>query len=111
MLPPKTRMKIEKEMIEKKEKSNKLYEKVVEKGEKAIDPVNWLYNQTILRYSWENFQWHFEKNELTEYLEFMYNEYPAGFGDAMKQGYKDGMFDGASTYYSLKNKNLSIGAL
>ena len=40
-----------------------------------------------------------------ECMEFMYNEYPPAFGDAMKQGLKDGMFDGASTYYSIKNKN------
>ena len=105
MLPPKSRRKIEKEMINKNEKSKTLYHKLVEKGEKALDPVNWLYNQTLMRYSWETFEWHMEKNELYEYMEFMYNEYPPAFGDAMKQGLKDGMFDGASTYYSLKNKN------
>ena len=49
----------------------KYYHKLVEKGEKALDPVNWLYNQTLMRYSWETFEWHMEKNELYGKMEFI----------------------------------------
>ena len=77
------------------DKANELYLKSKSIDSSSIDPVNWLYNQDKLRIAWEFFAEKsknlgpFESiimdNEFSQYMKFMYNAFPAGYGEIIKK--------------------------
>ena len=64
----------------------------------GVDPVNWIYNQDKLRKSWEIFNKKAENmgpfkdafinNDWYKYMQFMYDSFPAGYGDLIQQQIK-----------------------
>ena len=80
------------------DKANELYLKSKTFDCKSIDPINWLYNQDKLRNAWEFFVEKsknlgpFESiiigNEFTQYMKFMYNSFPVGYGEILKKELK-----------------------
>ena len=77
------------------DKANELYLKSKAIDSNSICPVNWLYNQDKLRSAWEFFAEKsknlgpFENiimdNEFSQYMKFMYNAFPAGYGEIIKK--------------------------
>jgi len=64
--------------------------------DKLVDPMTWLVNQDDMRKSWEQFLKTLEtvpdmlktimlNNSFSKYMEFMYNTYPVGFGNEIKE--------------------------
>ena len=98
--------------------SESLYEKCVAEGcerNSMIDPTGWIQNQTEMRKRWESFMELlktkpllaelFKNNSFTNYMTFMYKEYPPGFGDAiLEHMYNGTMCDGALIFDRLKNQ-------
>jgi hypothetical protein len=81
-----------------------------------LSPINWLYNQTVLikaynqfknKHKNDNFLLLFiQKNEYTDYMDFMCENYPVGFGDRLKEHIKNGKdFNGAEIYLELIKNN------
>lgn len=98
--------------------SKKLYIKCMNtKCENLPDPVNWIYNQDIMRKAWEEYinknsdvdipifmKKLMLNNDFSNYMKFMYENYPSGFGNKIKQACdKKEKFDGAKIYYDLTN--------
>jgi hypothetical protein len=77
------------------DKANELYLKSKTIDCNSISPINWLYNQDKLRSAWEFFVEKsknlgpFESiimdNEFTQYMRFMYNSFPVGYGEIIKK--------------------------
>jgi len=80
------------------DKANELYIKSKTIDCNSISPINWLYNQDKLRSAWEFFVEKsknlgpFESiimdNEFTQYMRFMYDSFPVGYGEIMKKDAK-----------------------
>ena len=80
-----------------------------------LSPINWLYNQNKMLESYDVFKKSYsnndlmvniQKNEFTDYMDFMSENYPVGFGDRLKEHIKNGKdFDGAEIYLELINNN------
>ena len=84
----------------------------------VLSPINWLYNQTVLIEAYKKFKNKHENddnnflllfiqnNEFTDYMNFMCENYPVGFGDKLKEHIKNGKdFNGAEIYLELINNN------
>ena len=74
----------------------------------VLSPINWLYNQNKMIESYTNNELmvNIQKNEFTDYMDFMCENYPVGFGDRLKEHIKNGKdFDGAEIYLDLINNN------
>ena len=95
------------------EHANALYMKSKTVDCKSIDPVTWIYNQDKLRNTWEKFT---EKsndlgiytpilldNEFSKYMKFMYDSFPPGFGNLIKETISSNMDIKKMTPYE-KNK-------
>ena len=77
------------------DKANELYLKSKTIDCNSISPINWLYNQDKLRSAWEFFVEKsknlgpFESiimdNEFTQYMRFMYDSFPVGYGEIIKK--------------------------
>ena len=77
------------------DKANELYIKSKTIDCNSISPINWLYNQDKLRSAWEFFVEKsknlgpFESiimdNEFTQYMRFMYDSFPVGYGEIIKK--------------------------
>ena len=80
---------------EQLDKANELYLKSKAIDSNSICPINWLYNQDKLRNAWEFFEdksknlCPFENiimdNEFSQYMKYMYNAFPAGYGEIIKK--------------------------
>ena len=82
------------------------------------DPTNWLYNQDSMRTMWENSKESQtnnnnafmnlilnNSNSYSQYMDFMYNNYPAGFGNEIRKCYKEKKIcDGENIYNKLSTK-------
>ena len=85
------------------DKSNDLYQKYIEDDDdddtnpfKAPDPVQWLFNQDNMRNMWKDWIKNLPENEILKnvlidnsfhrYMNFMYENYPSGFGNCVKRG-------------------------
>tara|TARA_Y100000389_G_scaffold83399_1_gene79948 strand:+ start:476 stop:1051 length:576 start_codon:yes stop_codon:yes gene_type:complete len=85
------------ELFESKQKITKLYriafelfEKAVEKTKSSLDiilvnPINWLSSQDKMRKVWKKMDKN-ETDEFSEYMRFMYKNFPCGFGEEVKNG-------------------------
>lgn len=73
------------------------------------DPTNWLYNQDSMRTMWESIKESQHNNNAfmniimfnnsySEYMDFMYNNYPVGFGNEMRKCYKEKQTTGISNF-------------
>jgi hypothetical protein len=95
------------------DQANELYIKSKTVDCNSIDPVTWIINQEKLRKSWETFE---EKsnnlgiykpiimdNEFSKYMKFMYDSFPAGYGDFIKKHVTENMEIKQKTPYE-KNK-------
>lgn len=86
----------------------------------VLSPTMWLFNQDQMRKMWEEFKIKTEtlhenpsmriysntilNNSCAKYMEFMYQNYPPGFGREMEKSYSDGVTsDGAKTFLNLIN--------
>jgi len=79
------------------------------------EPTVWLYNQEKMRKMWEGFKSKLEgmpplvgsmmiNNSFGDYMKFMYDNYPEGFGKKIMEAYNKGVkFDGARVFKELKN--------
>jgi hypothetical protein len=77
------------------DKANELYIKSKTIDCNSICPINWLYNQDKLRNAWEFFEdksknlGPFESiimdNAFSQYMKFMYNSFPVGYGEILKK--------------------------
>ena len=98
-------------------KSQELYKICCQEGCKGIiNPTSWILNQDTMRKSWEEYKKDMESkplffsnlmlnNSFSKYMLFMYNTYPSGFGNKLKECYKNNqVIDGAYIFYNLKNK-------
>ena len=94
------------------DESEKLYQNCVNVCPDLLDPTIWIYNQTQMRQSWEIFKADIMKTKdfgklmlncsFSKYMKFMYDTYPAGFGDEIKNCYENGLVcDGAEIYHKL----------
>lgn len=98
-------------MRENGRKADELYQKAVDdQCEGLPNPTVWIYNQDAMRSSWEKYKGQdnnllrqfMMNNTFAEYMEFMYENWPAGFGNACRLSYEMGQdFDGAKTYQRL----------
>jgi hypothetical protein len=100
--------------------SKELYNKcLTDPGcENLVDPVNWIYNQDKMRTMWEMYKPTYKdqsnlfkmciaNNNFSKYMDFMYDTYPIGFGNKLKECYNKNIpFDGAQEFYSLSNKKV-----
>lgn len=79
-----------------------------------LDPVQWVYNQTEMRESWEKYLNDISQiengeflnmqinNDLSKYMNYMCENFPMGFGDALLYKVKNNLFcDGAEIYLVL----------
>ena len=99
------------------DKSEKLYQICLDDFcETVLDPTTWIYNQTGMRKSWENFKEEIIKTKnigklmlncsFSKYMKFMYDTYPEGFGDAIKNCYENNLdMDGAEIFHKLITDN------
>ena len=74
----------------------------------VLSPINWLYNQNKMIESYTNNELmvNIQKNEFTDYMDFMCGNYPVGFGERLIEHIKNGKdFDGAEIYLDLINNN------
>jgi hypothetical protein len=121
---------VRKTMNELSIEADRLYMLAVKDGVNAEariplpEPAVWIYNQDSMRKMWKEFK---EKcdgtvflgnlminNSLGNYMNFMYDNYPATFGSKMMEAYHQGIpFDGAKTFKKLttpilleKNENV-----
>lgn len=96
--------------------AQELYKKCIDEGcNDCIDPNNWILNQDNMRDCWENYKLKLEispdffrnvmlNNSFSNYMSFMYDTYPIGFGNILKEFYKNKIdCDGAMIFYNLKN--------
>lgn len=111
----KTLDKIRNELKQKYKTAAKLYKIAKEEIELDgktfdINPDIWLINQNTLRNGWEKFNSGLENsplkhimlnNSYSNYTKYMYDNYPAGFGDQIKKYTNLGYSDGAEIYYNL----------
>lgn len=99
------------------DESHKLYKRCCEdRCDGIVDPVNWIFNQDKMRVMWETYKQDVENkteiiknamlnNSFSKYMDFMYDTYPTGFGNKLKECYDNKInFDGAKIFYNLKNK-------
>jgi hypothetical protein len=99
------------------EHANELYLKSKKVDCNSIDPMTWIYNQNKLRNSWEKF---IEKsdnlgiykpilmdNEFSKYMKFMYDSFPSGYGDLIKDTIAENMNIKKMTPYE-KNKEVIV---
>jgi hypothetical protein len=70
------------------DEANELYLKSKTFDCKSIDPINWLYNQDKLRNAWELFESTIIDNEFTQYMRFMFDSFPVGYGEILKKELK-----------------------
>ncbi len=69
------------------------------------DPTNWLYNQDNMRRIWETSKESQNNNSYSQYMEFMYNNYPLGFGNEIRKCYKEAKIcDGEYIYNKLSRQ-------
>lgn len=82
-----------------------------------VDPTKWLRNQSSMRKSWEEYKKAFSNssnneqkvfnktllnNEFARYMNFMYDNYPEGFGEKIHEhAVKGEDMDGAKIYMEL----------
>ena len=77
--------------------AHELYKICCDEGcDGLFDPVIWILNQNKMRCAWENYKLKLENepeffknmmlnNSLSQYMSFMYNNYPSGLGDKLKE--------------------------
>ena len=95
------------------DESEKLYQICVDECPDLLDPTIWIYNQTQMRQSWEIFKADMVMKDnivstlmlncsFSKYMEFMYDTYPVGFGDEIKNCYENDLVcDGAEIFHKL----------
>lgn len=84
-----------------------------------FDPITWLRNQDNMRTSWEQYRAKIQEEPLlaclslngadsfAKYMNFMYTNYPPGFGKAMMEAYKsNGVHNAAKLYDDLMSETL-----
>ena len=82
-------------------KAEELY-KVCLNVDEILDPNNWLYNQDKMRTIWEQYKLGLANmskfmrkgmlnNSYARYMEFMYDNYPAGFGNKLLECYDNNL--------------------
>ena len=104
--------------------SDKLYKKAQqelteEDTDDILDPINWLGNQFAMRASWESYvssirdgklpeflkDQMLKNNPVSKYLKFMYDTYPAGYGDELIKRCNNNVgCDGAEIFMRLGGK-------
>tara|TARA_B110000483_G_scaffold237885_2_gene313495 strand:+ start:9763 stop:10953 length:1191 start_codon:yes stop_codon:yes gene_type:complete len=115
-LPQPNKM-MEAHLIALDEKSKELYECAkhddYEDGGALCDPTQWLIHQDMMRCCWETYIRHLEytpdvikkpmlNNSFAKYMNFMYTNYPCGFGNSMLTAFDNGGYaDGCETFISL----------
>ena len=105
--------KIIKELVDKYDASEKLYNICVNDGcEDVTDPQNWLHNQDQMIDNWQKFKITCESqgpsgdellnNSFGKYMNHMCDTYPLGFGNRVLENYNNKVqSDGAEIYYEL----------
>jgi len=102
--------------------SNKLYQQCkADNCPDILDPLDWINNQDKMRKAWERYLSTFDNkpdiirklmlnNSFAIYMRYMYDNYPANFGNTITEHYKRGsMCDGVKIYYHLTHaKNAQI---
>ena len=85
------------EMEKNGNEAHKLYKICCDEGcDGLFDPLIWILNQNKMRCGWENYKLKLENepeffknmmlnNSLSQYMSFMYNTYPSGLGDKLKE--------------------------
>ena len=108
---------IRKEMKKNDKKAIKLYKKSLSDGYDLFDPYTWIYYQDKLRIYCEKYIINADRNSklekkriinnsFSEYMLFMYNTYPSGLGNKLKEYMNNKEnHDGAEIYYNLKYLN------
>lgn len=96
--------------------ARKLYEQCIAEDCKGlVDPIQWIMNQDQMRMMWEKFVSKFDhtsnkiitdvllNNKFSDYMKFMYQTYPAGYGNKLLEGFrKGGWVDGAEIFFTLR---------
>ncbi len=113
---------IRNKMEEYSNKADELYKICINDGcDNLCNPTIWIFNQDKLRDSWEKYIKSTENlpefiknsmlnNSYSNYMSFMYNTYPIGFGNKLKECYNNKIdCDGAEIFYKLKNLKMNSG--
>ena len=98
-------------------KSQELYKICCNEGcEGMICPTTWLFNQDSMRNTWETYIKNMDNkpdffrnmmlnNSHSKYMLFMYDTYPPGFGNKLKECYDNKVdCNGAEIFWNLKKK-------
>jgi len=105
--------KVIKELVNKYDESEKLYNICVNDGcEDVVDPQNWLHNQDQMIDNWQKFKIICESqgpsgdillnNSFGKYMNHMCESYPLEFGNKVRENYNNKIqSDGAEIYYEL----------
>jgi len=92
----------------------KLHNECLNEKCKALDPDSWIANQDKMRKAWEAFNLKLENNKVlkkimlnnsySNYMQFMYDTYPPGFGNKIAYHFNNGIScDGAEIFANLKD--------
>jgi len=100
------------ELVNKNKKSEELFELAkqdIVDEDFNINPATWIFNQTKMRTTWEKHKIAFDNlspvgvimmnNPFSNYMKFMYDNYPPGFGEALATRLRAG--DMSEVYYDL----------
>jgi hypothetical protein len=117
----KIRVELEKKALKAEELYRKALSDIGPDSQKLLDPTLWIMNQEKMRESWYEFLnipsngTSFEnivlsnvmfKNSFSEYMQYMYDTYPIGFGKEVVKCYDNGLVcDGAKIYSKLINSS------
>lgn len=107
---------VAKRMENIKKKADELYEICLEEDPlkfQSVEPIVWLCNQSKMIESWTMFKNKFNNspkflknimlnNSFSNYMNFMCDNYPKGFGDKLRENYADENYDSAKLFYDLK---------
>ena len=89
---------------------------IKEINNQVVDPIFWIYNQEKMRLSWEQYIDSLENvsgfmketmlnNNFAKYMQYMYDKYPPGYGNAIHKAYKAGIkLDAVDTYFNLRKE-------
>lgn len=90
---------------------------IQDKCDDILEPHIWIYKQDSMRKSWESWRENMENkspvvrqlldnNSFTKYMDFMYDTYPAGFGNSLTESREnDDYCDGAEIFYNMTNND------
>ena len=115
------REKLESQLQEYDNTSKELYAICANECEGLPNPTLWIYNQNKMREMWEKWNQHLQNkhpllkfafespcNSYKVYMYYMYNTYPVGFGEYLKNAYTNShegeMIDGCRIFNELSKK-------